>query len=155
MYPGAFQFTFELSRGLNKGRQLAATNVSVLTARAKEFKFALALKPRFTSLTYSLTHSLTYLLTYSLTHLTSLTHSLTYLLTHSLTYLFIYNSDKICAGMRRTGEKGGVRNWGIGDVYYGSVVEWVIQSRKGIPSHPYSLLPTHSPIHSPTHSLTY
>lgn len=40
-YPGAFQFAFELSSRLKKA---VPENVAVLTARAKEFKFALALK---------------------------------------------------------------------------------------------------------------
>ena len=60
-------------------------NVSVLTARAKEFKFALAIKP----------------------------------------------NDKISSGVRSTGIKNGIKNWGIGDVYYGSVAEWIFQNRKG------------------------
>lgn len=60
-------------------------NVSVLTARAKEFKFALAIKP----------------------------------------------NDKISSGFRSTGIKNGIKNWGIGDVYYGSVAEWIFQNRKG------------------------
>jgi hypothetical protein len=41
-YPGAFQFAFELS---SIGKKTIPENVAVLTARAKEFKFALALKP--------------------------------------------------------------------------------------------------------------
>ena len=40
-YPGAFQFAFELSTVMKNN---APENVAVLTARAKEFKFALALK---------------------------------------------------------------------------------------------------------------
>ncbi|GAB5030198.1 Hypothetical protein NocV09_00203300 [Nannochloropsis oceanica] len=43
-YPGAFQFALELSRfGVPEGRDPA--RVAVLTARAREFKFALELKP--------------------------------------------------------------------------------------------------------------
>jgi hypothetical protein len=63
-------------------------NVAVLTARAREFKFALALKP----------------------------------------------GDKICSAYRAIGRLNGFSDWGIGadDVYYGSVVEWVFQERKGI-----------------------
>ena len=62
-------------------------NVAVLTARAKEFKFALAIKP----------------------------------------------GDKICSAFRAVGQLNGFNDWGIGvnDVYYGSVVEWVFQDRKG------------------------
>lgn len=63
-------------------------NVAVLTARAREFKFALALKP----------------------------------------------GDKICSAYRAIGRLNGFNDWGIGenDVYYGSVVEWIFQERKGI-----------------------
>jgi hypothetical protein len=34
--------------------------------------------------------------------------------------------------LRITGEKSGVRNWGLGPVFYGSVAEWVLQDRKGM-----------------------
>jgi hypothetical protein len=62
-------------------------NVAVLTARAREFKFALALKP----------------------------------------------GDKLCSAYRAVGSLNGFSEWGIGqnDVYYGSVVEWIFQERKG------------------------
>ena len=62
-------------------------NVAVLTARAREFKFALALK----------------------------------------------SGDKICSAYRSIGRSNGFCNWGIAlnDVYYGSVVEWFFQNRKG------------------------
>lgn len=61
--------------------------MAVLTARAREFKFALALKP----------------------------------------------GDKICSAYRAIGRLNGFSDWGIGenDVYYGSVVEWIFQERKG------------------------
>lgn len=57
-----------------------------MTARAREFKFALALKP----------------------------------------------NDKICSAYRSIGEKFGIKDWGVGDVYYGSVAEWIFRQRKGI-----------------------
>jgi len=43
-YPGAFQFFFELSAH-NRKTTMDIPKVAVLTARAKEFLFALALKP--------------------------------------------------------------------------------------------------------------
>lgn len=86
LYPGAFQFAFEISRNSTKASQSVPPKVSVLTARAREFKFALALKP----------------------------------------------TDKICSAYRSIGEKFGLQDWGVGDVYYGSVAEWIFQQRKGI-----------------------
>ena len=44
-YPGAFQFFFELSAH-NRKSNFDIPKVAVLTARAKEFLFALALKPK-------------------------------------------------------------------------------------------------------------
>jgi len=85
-YPGVFQFVLELSKGMNIAKNHVPEKVAVLTARAKEFKFALALKPK----------------------------------------------DKLCSAFREAGERNGVRNWGIGPVYYGSVAEWILQNRKGI-----------------------
>ena len=84
-YPGVSQFMLELSRPRSKQTK-AINNISVLTARAKEFKFALALKPK----------------------------------------------DKICTAFRNLGNSNGFNGWGIGDVYYGSVVEWIFQDRKAI-----------------------
>ena len=57
---------------------MSVPTVSVLTARAKEFLFALKLKP----------------------------------------------SDKLCSAFQKVGRENGSPDWGIGDVYYGSVVEW-------------------------------
>ena len=85
-YPGVFQFLLELSKGVSVQRIPLPEKVAVLTARAREFKFALALKPK----------------------------------------------DKLCTAFREVGKKNGLCNWGIGPVYYGSVAEWVLQSRKGI-----------------------
>lgn len=100
-YPGAFQFAYELTKfAYNKNRQLLSKTysshnshenheppkVAVLTARAKELKFALALKP----------------------------------------------TDKLCSGYRETGNENGMKNWGIGQVYYGSVKEWIFQKKKGL-----------------------
>lgn len=51
-YPGVFQFLLELSKGITSGvvkksgSTLPPEKVAVLTARAREFKFALALKPK-------------------------------------------------------------------------------------------------------------
>ncbi|EWM30256.1 hypothetical protein Naga_100003g91 [Nannochloropsis gaditana] len=84
-YPGAFQFALELSRfGVPEGREPA--RVAVLTARAREFKFALELKP----------------------------------------------SHKVCRTYAAAGANNGVEGWGVGTVLYGSVKEWVCQSRKGL-----------------------
>lgn len=93
-YPGAITFALELSRSsATNGGGVAAnetapapSSVAVLTARAKEFKFALALKP----------------------------------------------SGKLCTAFNSVGQTHGVKDWGIGDVYYGSVAEWILQGRKGL-----------------------
>lgn len=88
-YPGAINFALELSKNMgNVSGELAniPSRVAVLTARAKEFKFALALKP----------------------------------------------TGKLCKAYHHIGKKHGEENWGIGDVYYGSVAEWILQGRKGL-----------------------
>ncbi|KAJ1405431.1 hypothetical protein B484DRAFT_404457 [Ochromonadaceae sp. CCMP2298] len=91
-YPGVMQFGLELSRALSPSARNAdgvpgerVPKMAVLTARAREFKLALALKP----------------------------------------------SGKKCRTFRKAGEANGLSDWGIGDVYYGSVKEWIISSRKG------------------------
>jgi len=45
-YPGVFQFLLELSKGMSVSKSFCPEKVAVLTARAREFKFALALKPK-------------------------------------------------------------------------------------------------------------
>lgn len=89
-YPGGIQFVLELSNSLKKASTQVVnelpSNVAVLTARAKEFKFALALKP----------------------------------------------NGKLCSAFAKAGVANGVNGWGIGDVYYGSVKEWILQHRKGL-----------------------
>lgn len=107
-YPGAVQFLFELScpPGSTSYSKLSYSNangtigssllspfhlrlparVAVLTARAREFKFALALKA----------------------------------------------SHKVCKAFANIGATNGLPGWGIGDVYYGSVAEWIFQQRKGL-----------------------
>jgi hypothetical protein len=87
-YPGVIQFALELSKPKNFGsnKEYALSKVSVLTARAKEFKFALELKA----------------------------------------------NGKLCSAYRNIGENNGLKDWGIGDVYYGSVAEWIFQGRKGL-----------------------
>ena len=82
-YPGVFQFALELSCSSVRA---VPEKVAVLTARAREFKFALALQP----------------------------------------------NDKLCTAFREAGQRNGFKNWGIGPVYYGSVVEWIFQERKGL-----------------------
>ena len=81
-YPGAIQFAFELS----KHRTSVPAKLSVLTARARELKFALALKP----------------------------------------------NGKLCSAYQSIGAKHGFDDWGIGNVYYGSVKEWIFHERKGL-----------------------
>lgn len=84
-YPGVFQFSFELSQQNSK----SPPKIAVLTARARELLFALALKP----------------------------------------------ADKLCSAFRRIGAENGHPDWGVGvgtDVYYGSVLEWILQERKGL-----------------------
>lgn len=86
-YPGVFQFLLELSA--QNSLSDSPPKVAVLTARAREFLFALALKP----------------------------------------------ADKLCSAFRQVGIQNGFADWGVGvgtDVYYGSVVEWILQNRKGI-----------------------
>lgn len=110
-YPGAVQFLFELSRppGSPSYSKISYSNgtdsvvsfrfssssspfvqlparVAVLTARAREFKFALALKA----------------------------------------------SHKVAKAFANIGSVNGMPGWGIGDVYYGSVAEWIFQKRKGL-----------------------
>jgi len=88
-YPGVLQFGLELSkfgRSSSSRNSAVPSKITVLTARAKEFKFALAIK----------------------------------------------QSGKLCSAYRRLGVVNGVDDWGIGDVYYGSVAEWILQWRKGI-----------------------
>jgi len=88
-YPGVMQFGLELSKtgkSRNKEEAVIPSKITVLTARAKELKFAMALKP----------------------------------------------SSKVCSAYRKLGDVNGVHDWGIGDVYYGSVAEWIISWRKGI-----------------------
>lgn len=85
-YPGAVQFALELSRNLKSKGSVEIDKVAVLTARAREFKFALALKP----------------------------------------------SGKLCSKYSAIGSMNGLEDWGIGEVYYGSVAEWIFQWRKGI-----------------------
>lgn len=48
-------------------------------------------------------------------------------------FLEVKQSDKICVGFRKAGEAlGGLpEGWGVGPVLYGSVAEWIDQSRKG------------------------
>ena len=83
-YPGVSQFVLELSVANRNTKN--PPKVAVLTARAREFLFALALKP----------------------------------------------ADKLCTAFRRIGLQNGLSDWGIGEVYYGSVVEWILQNRKGL-----------------------
>ncbi len=101
-YPGVFQFYLEMSISSfedalfmeNDGgpemrkilKNCSPPKVSVLTARAEEFKIALELK----------------------------------------------SSSKIAKAFRKTGERMGIEDWGLGPVLYGSVAEWVIQDRKGL-----------------------
>jgi len=83
-YPGVFQFGLELSSSTAKPRD-PPNKMAVLTARAKEFKWALEIK----------------------------------------------QSSKLCVRYRQAGEGEGLQNWGVGQVLYGSVLEWICQERKG------------------------
>lgn len=82
-YPGVIQFALELSRPESEN---APSKLAVLTARAKELKALLAIKP----------------------------------------------SGKLNKTYELTGKLQGHHNWGIGDVYYGSILEWVLHHRKGL-----------------------
>jgi hypothetical protein len=102
VYPGVIQFALELCRSGNESsltqkddshildqsvsNKDSPDKVAVLTARANEFKFALALKA----------------------------------------------SGKLCKAYNAVGQSNGLHDWGIGDVYYGSVAEWILQHRKGL-----------------------
>lgn len=46
--------------------------------------------------------------------------------------LELKETSKIVMAFRKTGEKLGFKDWGIGPVLYGSVAEWIIQDRKGL-----------------------
>jgi hypothetical protein len=83
-YPGVFQFGLELSSATAKPRD-PPNKMAVLTARAKEFKWALEIK----------------------------------------------QSSKLCTRFRLAGEAESVPDWGVGEVLYGSVAEWICQQRKG------------------------
>jgi hypothetical protein len=107
-YPGVTQFGLELAlskqllpmllrsarRALNlkqavghedKSIHAEPSPVSVLTARAKELKFAMALKP----------------------------------------------TSKVCKAYHHCGTSHGLPDWGVGDVQYGSLAEWVLSHRRG------------------------
>jgi len=45
--------------------------------------------------------------------------------------LEIKQSSKLCTRYRQAGEAAGLEGWGVGEVLYGSVLEWVCQERKG------------------------
>lgn len=106
-YPGVIQFALELSapnRNLSSNYNINKTivniqqhshsehhfslpsKIAVLTARAREFKFALALKP----------------------------------------------TGKLNRAYSTAGASNGLKDWGIGGVYYGSVIEWILHHRKGL-----------------------
>mmetsp|Transcript_8578 Transcript_8578/g.22571 ORF Transcript_8578/g.22571 Transcript_8578/m.22571 type:complete len:483 (+) Transcript_8578:87-1535(+) len=99
-YPGVFQFTLELSlhqpnRKLvqqNQGEHALKTvqkvpplPVAVLTARARELKFALR----------------------------------------------IHRRSLLATMFQEAGVRAGFAEWGLGPVLYGSIAEWICQSRKG------------------------
>lgn len=46
--------------------------------------------------------------------------------------LELKESSKLAVAFRKAGESVGIKNWGLGPVLYGSVAEWVNQSRKGL-----------------------
>eukprot|EP00551_Chaetoceros_affinis_P002003 CAMPEP_0203654870 /NCGR_PEP_ID=MMETSP0088-20131115/36619_1 /ASSEMBLY_ACC=CAM_ASM_001087 /TAXON_ID=426623 /ORGANISM="Chaetoceros affinis, Strain CCMP159" /LENGTH=256 /DNA_ID=CAMNT_0050515303 /DNA_START=186 /DNA_END=956 /DNA_ORIENTATION=- len=46
--------------------------------------------------------------------------------------LQLKEKSKLAVAFRKTGEAEGIRNWGLGPVLYGSVAEWVNQSKKGL-----------------------
>eukprot|EP00565_Helicotheca_tamesis_P004674 CAMPEP_0185731864 /NCGR_PEP_ID=MMETSP1171-20130828/14126_1 /TAXON_ID=374046 /ORGANISM="Helicotheca tamensis, Strain CCMP826" /LENGTH=323 /DNA_ID=CAMNT_0028401215 /DNA_START=168 /DNA_END=1139 /DNA_ORIENTATION=+ len=46
--------------------------------------------------------------------------------------LELKGNSKLAKAFRKTGEKAGIDDWGLGPVLYGSVAEWVIQDRKGM-----------------------
>lgn len=80
-YPGMFRFVLAIAKANNPN----PLHVAVLTARAKELKWALQLK----------------------------------------------KTHPICRAFEKTGRAAGFPNWGIKNVLYGSVNEWVFQKRKG------------------------
>ena len=43
--------------------------------------------------------------------------------------LELKDDSKLAVAFRKTGESVGIQNWGLGPVLYGSVAEWVIQSK--------------------------
>ena len=49
--------------------------------------------------------------------------------------LELKENSKIAVAFRKTGEKMGYDNWGLGPVLYGSVAEWVIHGKHLIVSY--------------------
>jgi hypothetical protein len=106
-YPAVFQLAYELTIGKSDVNNSIANKISVLTARAKEFKFAIGT---------SISIYICLIISYSL---------------YISTYIAIKQHDELCSQFRLLGIKNGLKDWGIGDIYYGSVKEWVRQERKG------------------------
>lgn len=46
--------------------------------------------------------------------------------------LELKDDSSLAVAFREAGEAAGIENWGLGPVLYGSVAEWVIQTRKGL-----------------------
>jgi len=46
--------------------------------------------------------------------------------------LELKDSSSLAIAFKKAGEAAGIQNWGLGPVLYGSVAEWVIQTRKGL-----------------------
>ena len=46
--------------------------------------------------------------------------------------LELKDSSSLAMAFQETGERAGVKHWGLGPVLYGSVAEWIIQERKGL-----------------------
>lgn len=46
--------------------------------------------------------------------------------------LELKDTSSLAVAFRQAGEASGILNWGLGPVLYGSVAEWVLQTRKGL-----------------------
>ena len=46
--------------------------------------------------------------------------------------LELKDTSSLAMAFKQAGEAAGIQNWGLGPVLYGSVAEWVIQTRKGL-----------------------
>jgi len=103
VYPGVAEFIFELSRGPSIRTTSSASSSSRKQRRAPSSSL---LPPKVAILTARAEEF--------------------------KAALELKESSKLAAALREAGTKSGVEGWGLGPVLYGSVVEWIVQNRKGL-----------------------